>query len=66
MADENYLLRINQLRLKVQNGEHISKEEAREALLLIRENRKDILDKQLKKETKNLPLDLNDLFKSKL
>ncbi len=55
--------RINFLRAKVRDGEAITKEEQREALNLIREQRKGILDKQTKKETKGaIPLNLNDLF----
>lgn len=59
----NPIDRINELRIKVRDGETITKEEAAEALTLMREQRKGVLDAQTTKEKKTkAPSNLNDLF----
>lgn len=57
------ITRINELRLKVRNGEGITKEEAAEALTLMREARGKVITAQAEKEKKTkAPVNLNDLF----
>ena len=59
----NPIDRLNELRIKVRDGETISKEEAREALELMRGQRKTIMEAQAVKEKKTkAPVNLNDLF----
>lgn len=61
MADP--ITRINELRLKVRDGEGITKEEAAEALELMREARTAMTTAQATKEAKvKAPSNLNDLF----
>ena len=54
--------RINELRIKVRDGQPITKEEAKEALELMRAQRKGIMDAQAEKAGKAAPINLNDLF----
>ncbi len=55
--------RLNALRLKVRDGVVITKEEAREALELMREQRKGMTEAIVAKEKKGkAPNNLNDLF----
>ena len=54
--------RINELRIKVRDGQPITKEEAKEALELMRAQRKGIMDAQTAKAGKAAPINLNDLF----
>lgn len=57
------ITRLNELRLKVTEGEEITQEEAAEALQLLRSQRQAVLDVQQKKEAKSKPpMNLNDLF----
>ena len=59
----NPIDRLNELRIKVRDGETISKEEAREALELMRGQRATIMEKVAAKEKKTkAPVNLNDLF----
>jgi len=58
----NTIDRINELRIKVRDGQPITKEEAREALELMRAQRKTVMDAQTVKATKAAPVNLNDLF----
>lgn len=59
---DNIIDKINSLRAKVRDGEELTREEAREALNLMREQRKNILDAQVKKDQAKVPSNLNDLF----
>lgn len=55
--------RINELRLKVRDGEKISKEESAEALFLLREQRGKVVTALAEKEKKTkAPVNLNELF----
>lgn len=54
--------RLNELRIKVRDGIPITLEESREALELLRGQRKSTLDAQVKKEGKKAPVNLQDLF----
>lgn len=54
--------RINELRLRVRDGLPITKDEAREALELMRAQRKTTMDAQATKAAKAAPINLNDLF----
>ena len=55
--------RINELRLKVRDGEKISKEESAEALFLLREQRGKVVTALAEKEKKTkVPVNLNELF----
>lgn len=55
--------RINELRIRVRDGEAITKEEAAEALTLIREQRAKVVTALVEKEKKGkAPNNLNDLF----
>lgn len=59
----NTIDRINQLRLRVRDGIEITKEEAAEALSLMREQRKGIMEATLAREkSRAVPINLNDLF----
>lgn len=59
----NPIDRLNELRLKVRDGEPITKEEAAEALELMRAQRKTVMEAQAAKEKKTkAPVNLNDLF----
>lgn len=64
MANEDVLLKINQLRQRVIAGEEISIEESKEAIKLLRQFR---AEKTGPKEVKgsSLPADLNELFADK-
>lgn len=59
----NPIDRINELRLRIRDGKDITKEEAAEALQLMREQRKTVMDAASEKEKKRkTPMNLNDLF----
>jgi len=59
----NPIDRLNELRLRVRDGETITKEEAREALELMRAQRATIMTAAAAKEKKTkAPVNLNDLF----
>ena len=58
----NPINRINELRLKVRDGISITKEEAAEAVQLMREQRESIMNAQTVKDAKKAPANLNDLF----
>ncbi len=59
----NPIDRINQLRIRVRDGDPITKEEAAEALSLMREQRAKVMNAVSAKEKKAAaPVNLNDLF----
>ncbi len=58
----NPIDRINELRIKVRDGIPITKEEAAEALQLMREQRATVITAQAAKDAKKAPTNLNDLF----
>jgi len=59
------IARINDLRQKVVNGEEMTKEEAAEAIQLLRADRSAKLEKSMGKATA-LPANLGDLFAPKV
>ena len=59
----NPIDRLNELRIKVRDGETITKDEAREALELMRGARATVMKAVAEKEKKTkAPVNLNDLF----
>lgn len=64
MANEDVLLKINQMRQRVISGEALEISEAREAIQLLRQYRQSKTTPKTQKES-SLPADLNDLFADK-
>ena len=56
------ITRINELRQKVLHEETLTKEEALEALKLLRQQREKVAEVAAAKEAKKPPVNLNDLF----